>query len=938
MANFALESSDPIGELISSVNYLLATTQTANTSALLSNVLIANTANGEITTTVDPNYISYLYQFLDIRYADSPDGTLNFSQNPTGRYYFGVRNSTTSNIIYQNVTVVTAFTSSDTWLSPNDVGQVQYLVVGGGGAGGGGGQGGGGGGGAVAAGNVAIAPSTNYTITVGAGATPSNQFQSNGSNSSFAYTSNAAVVIAALGGGGGGGEFPSGAAASIARNGGSGGGGSHPYFVSNSVNGFNSGANLAGANSIQVSTYGYGFGSNGGAGRGQQNGTYGGITSSDYILVGGGGGGANVAGSDWRFSGLSSNISAIFGGNGGAGFESNITNTVSYFGGGGGGGVRVVNSALGLSNYVSGAGGQGGGQGNIARLNANVSGGGTVNTGGGGAGVMAGPSAAVYAGGAGGSGFVALRYDTTIATSGEPASNNPADYIWTQVVGGFGTTNLLWYAVYGGRQIVFVVSNAAPSSSYLTPTSGVSLDLDRVTVLASKVVVGDNIVNKTITGNLVADATITGNLLVAGTITGNLIAANTITGNLIAANTITANNIAAGTITADKLAANVLTVNTVVSTGATFGSNASAGFWLDGNTGNARFGNSLNVGNNLTVGANAIIGQFATIGTDAVIGSNLLVGVGATIGNFANVGNFVFVGNNLTVANAANIGTNLTVGANAVIGNNLIVGVNANIGGNLLIGANANIGNNLRVGNTTTIGSNLVVGANANIGGNLIVGNNATIGSNLTVTGIITSGNLNNNTVNTNTIVANAVTNSNGVSVSGTVYTNNAVTLSNLGLVEAGGSLWFLYESPQFYVANSGVRLTFQDTNVVVGISGQSQVQGNVYVNQDFSPFVTSQLFRKTPTGNLIAVAPQNYSLISTVFAGNQSIAASQVINDFYSYTVNIIEAFTTNGASQTHEFAWAYSVGALVAGYGATGNGNIRGTNPTVSVTQFKR
>ena len=46
---------------------------------------------------------------------------------------------------------------------------------------------------------------------------------------------------------------------------------------------------------------------------------------------------------------------------------------------------------------MSGAGGQGGGQGNIARLNANVSGGGTVNTGGGGAGVMAGPSAGVYA-------------------------------------------------------------------------------------------------------------------------------------------------------------------------------------------------------------------------------------------------------------------------------------------------------------------------------------------------------------------------------------------------------------------------------------------------------------------------------------------------------------------------------------------------------------
>jgi hypothetical protein len=49
------------------------------------------------------------------------------------------------------------------------------------------------------------------------------------------------------------------------------------------------------------------------------------------------------------------------------------------------------------------------------------------------------------------------------------------------------------------------------------------------------------------------------------------------------------------------------------------------------------------------------------------------------------------------------------------------------------------------------------VGANANIGGNLIIGNNASIGGNLNVTGLVTTGNLNANTVNTTTIVPAAI-------------------------------------------------------------------------------------------------------------------------------------------------------------------------------------
>ena len=251
---------------------------------------------------------------------------------------------------------------------------------------------------------------------------------------------------------------------------------------------------------------------------------------------------------------------------------------------------------------------------------------------------------------------------------------------------------------------------------------------------------------------------------------------------------------------------------------------------------------------------------------------------------------------------------------------------------------NARFGGGINIGDSLVVGNTAVIGSNANIGGNLIVGANATIGQNLSVTGLITAGNLQANTVNTTTIVPDSVTNSNGVSIVGTVFSNNSVTLANLGLITEGGNTYYLYESDQYYAALSNVQLIYQDTTVTAGISGQTQVQGNVYVDQTFSPFVTSQLYRKDPDGVFTAIAPKNYSLITELFAGNQNIIASQTINDFYSYTVGIIETFSTNGAAQTHEYGWAYSLGALVSGYEATANGNIRGTNPTVGVTQFKR
>jgi carbonic anhydrase/acetyltransferase-like protein (isoleucine patch superfamily) len=124
------------------------------------------------------------------------------------------------------------------------------------------------------------------------------------------------------------------------------------------------------------------------------------------------------------------------------------------------------------------------------------------------------------------------------------------------------------------------------------------------------------------------------------------------------------------------LAANAIVANTVVSSGATLGNTSSPGFWLDGTTGNARFGNTISIGSNLTVGNNAVIGGYATIGSNVAIGGNLTVGNNAVIGGYATIGSNVAIGGNLTVAGLITAG-NLT--ANTVTTNNLITNSVTNI-------------------------------------------------------------------------------------------------------------------------------------------------------------------------------------------------------------------------------------------------------------------
>ena len=169
--------------------------------------------------------------------------------------------------------------------------------------------------------------------------------------------------------------------------------------------------------------------------------------------------------------------------------------------------------------------------------------------------------------------------------------------------------------------------------------------------IAANTITSAQIQANTITANRIATGTITATQIATGTLTTNLFTANSINANIITANTFAANTIngqaiTASSITTDKLAANVLTANTVVSTGATIGNFNSPGFWLQGNTGNARFGNTVSIGNQLIVGNNASIGgnlaisglvtggilDANTVSTTAVVPQAITTVDGASVG------------------------------------------------------------------------------------------------------------------------------------------------------------------------------------------------------------------------------------------------------------------------------------------------------------------
>jgi predicted RNA-binding protein with TRAM domain len=210
---------------------------------------------------------------------------------------------------------------SNTWIAPDGVTSIEYLIVGGGGGSGGGydnGAGGGGGGGMVRSGTTSVTPGTTYTVVVGDGgaagtanrtAIPPIPIEINGfsgNNSSF-------DTIVALGGGGGygsrqppdGGNTGEGGSAasnpSTASDGGRGGGalgggGGGGGSVGNGTNKTGAERGFGGSgtsNSISGSSITYGTGGDGGTGGTDNAGTPGAVNTGNGARGGGAPGGAD---------------------------------------------------------------------------------------------------------------------------------------------------------------------------------------------------------------------------------------------------------------------------------------------------------------------------------------------------------------------------------------------------------------------------------------------------------------------------------------------------------------------------------------------------------------------------------------------------------------------------------------------------------------------
>jgi len=247
--------------------------------------------------------------------------------------------------------------------------------------------------------------------------------------------------------------------------------------------------------------------------------------------------------------------------------------------------------------------------------------------------------------------FAASRTNVSppIGTGLTPVTGDTADFLYpvtnasgTYTFDGSGWSTAVAQVVAGNTIVNGTITGNAIANSTITGNNIIvgSVTGDRITAntLSGNAVIantlyGNAVIANTLYGNAVIANTLYGNAVIANTLYGNAIIANTISGNTIiantfsantingsaiqagtiAANTINGNSIVAGSITANQLAANAITANTVVSTGATIGNFASPGFWLDGSSGNARFGNTVSIGTGLSVGNNASIGGNLTV-------------------------------------------------------------------------------------------------------------------------------------------------------------------------------------------------------------------------------------------------------------------------------------------------------------------------------------
>lgn len=89
---FALDGNPTLSEISEAINYILGNLN--NGTPANAYTVSNNPTTGFISNTIG-DIIQYQYRYLDIKYADNTSG-LNFSDNPYGRLYFGIRNDDTA--------------------------------------------------------------------------------------------------------------------------------------------------------------------------------------------------------------------------------------------------------------------------------------------------------------------------------------------------------------------------------------------------------------------------------------------------------------------------------------------------------------------------------------------------------------------------------------------------------------------------------------------------------------------------------------------------------------------------------------------------------------------------------------------------------------------------------------------------------------------------
>ena len=105
MSTFALSSADTQEDVIGALNYALSNlgSTVSGNITYSGNILVANTTTGVIssvtsTGTTQVPVISYLYGYVNVKYANSASGSSGFTSNSAYANYYGVHNTTDGSI------------------------------------------------------------------------------------------------------------------------------------------------------------------------------------------------------------------------------------------------------------------------------------------------------------------------------------------------------------------------------------------------------------------------------------------------------------------------------------------------------------------------------------------------------------------------------------------------------------------------------------------------------------------------------------------------------------------------------------------------------------------------------------------------------------------------------------------------------------------------